>query len=250
MNPASSLSSRHFEVRRSGRLAQPRSVSSSNALRKRHLRRADGESWIMVYLDVITLLLTFFILMLASLNSDRLAGTTEAEEPVKQTPGEVAKLQPDLELANRLRESLTLKQRIEGVQIKVEPGRVNLQLPEKILFETGKADLIGLAQEVLKQIVPILLEDNFFLSVEGHTDDVPISTERFPSNWELSTARAATVIRHLQAEGIPIERMRAVGYANTNPVASNETDEGHSANRRVTLVIHLEGKERYAQNSL
>jgi chemotaxis protein MotB len=76
--------------------------------------------------------------------------------------------------------------------------------------------------------------------VEGHTDPVPISTLQFPSNWELSAQRATTVLRYLVRAGVPAERLRAVGYADTRPVADNSTPEGRAKNRRVALVVHLE----------
>jgi chemotaxis protein MotB len=247
---------------RSGRLTAPRGASALTSLHKQHVNRAESEAWLMVYLDVITLLLVFFILMLTYANTDLLGGETKPQEPLEltageveqpepdsppyeQTHGEVTKAQPDLELAKRLQASLTEKELDEGLEIKVEPGRVNLQMPEKILFQTGRADLIGRATEVMAVIVPILLENNLNLSIEGHSDNVPIYTERFPSNWELSTARASTVIRFLHEKGIPLNRMRAVGYADTLPIASNDTPEGRSANRRVTLVIHLDNSEQF-----
>lgn len=247
---------------RSGRLTAPRGASALTSLHKQHVNRAESEAWLMVYLDVITLLLVFFILMLTYANTDMLGGETKPKEPLELTAGEVeqpepdsppyekshgevTEAQPDLELAKRLQASLTKKELDEGLEIKVEPGRINLQMPEKILFQTGRADLLGRATEVMSTIVPILLENELYLSIEGHTDNVPIYTERFPSNWELSTARASTVIRFLHEKGIPINRMRAVGYADTLPIANNDTVEGRSANRRVTLVIHLENTEKF-----
>lgn len=262
---------------RSGQLTQPRGAGSLSSVRQQHLNRAESEAWLMVYLDVITLLLVFFILMLSSLDANLLGGITSVTQPLEQvagevreerptaesfkkttgevdkeepdsavyekTQGEVAEAHPDLELARRLRESLAAHQLVEGLDIVVEPGQVNLQLPEKILFDTGRAELVGLADEVLAKIVPVLMENNFYISIEGHTDNVPINTERFPSNWELSTARASTVIRYLNSQGIPIERMRAIGYADTQPVDSNDTVEGRRANRRVRLVIHVDQTE-------
>jgi len=259
-----------YSARRSGQLAQPRSANSLNTIRNTQLHRAESETWILVYLDVITLLLTFFVFMISSTNGELLEKITESSEKVfeevvagdiaeeivvkelisEQTSGEVVEAQPDLELAKRLHDALSAHDLDKGLEIKVEPGRVNLQMPEKILFKTAQADLIGQANEVLRRIVPILLENDFFLSIEGHTDNMPISNNRFPSNWELSAARASTVIRYLKALGIPIQRMRAVGYADTVPVVSNETVEGRSANRRVTLVIHLDNQEQPGQSNI
>jgi len=273
-NSPDKIASNVLATVRSGKLTQPRGAGSLSSVRQQHLNRAESEAWLMVYLDVITLLLVFFILMLSTMDADLLGGKTDVKEPLEftageikkdlptrepfertsgevdkeepdsvvyeQTHGEVNEAQPDLELARRLRESLAAHQLVEGLDIVVEPGQVNLQLPEKILFDTGRSELVGLANEVLAKIVPVLMENSFYLSIEGHTDNVPINTERFPSNWELSTARASTVIRFLNTQGIPIERMRAIGYADTQPVDSNDTEQGRRANRRVRLVIHVD----------
>lgn len=75
------------------------------------------------------------------------------------------------------------------------------------------------------------------VSVEGHTDNVPINTTQFPSNWELSAARAISVVRLLQQQGINGQRLRAIGYADSLPLQSNDTVEGRAANRRVNLVL-------------
>ena len=80
------------------------------------------------------------------------------------------------------------------------------------------------------------------ISVEGHTDNVPIATARFPSNWELSVGRAIAVVRQLERQGIAISRMRAVGYADTQPMESNATAEGRAANRRVELLLKQQVK--------
>jgi chemotaxis protein MotB len=81
------------------------------------------------------------------------------------------------------------------------------------------------------------------LSVEGHTDNVPIHNPRFPSNWELSTARATAVTRALMTQGIAATRLRAIGYADTRPRDDNDTGVGRDRNRRVSLVLHLSGSE-------
>src|SRR5690625_7301960 len=78
------------------------------------------------------------------------------------------------------------------------------------------------------------------ITVEGHTDSVPIRSARFPSNWELSGARAGSVVRYLEANGIHSERLRAVGYADTRPLGSNDTVQGRASNRRVELTIGID----------
>lgn len=80
--------------------------------------------------------------------------------------------------------------------------------------------------------------------MEGHTNSIPISTEKFPSNWELSTARASSIVRYFIAKGINPERLKVSGYADTKPIASNATPEGRAQNRRVEIVIlNIRGSE-------
>lgn len=113
--------------------------------------------------------------------------------------------------------------------------QVTIQISDKILFASGQAELAPQGVGVIRQIVPVLAALNGVISVEGHTDDVPIATARFPSNWDLSAARASAVARLLEAEGINRNRLRAIGYADTRPVALPPA--GRSLNRRVTLVV-------------
>jgi len=113
-----------------------------------------------------------------------------------------------------------------------------ISLKEKILFETGKADLPPEAKAVLDKLHPVFLQIPNQIIVEGHTDNVPIKTMQFPSNWELSTARSTQVIRYLiEEKNFPKERISATGYGEYHPVVSNDTPEGRAENRRVDFVI-------------
>lgn len=113
-----------------------------------------------------------------------------------------------------------------------------LTLQDRILFESGEASFLTEAEDLLDMLGQLLAEIPHFIRVEGHSDDIPISTERFPSNWELSTARASQVIRYLIDEHqLEPSRMVAVGYGEHRPIESNESEEGRQKNRRVVLVI-------------
>jgi chemotaxis protein MotB len=125
------------------------------------------------------------------------------------------------------------------VQTKIERrGLVVNVLTDKLLFESGSATLQPAGTPLLGEIVHLLNVDRSHpIIVEGHTDNVPISTAAFPSNWELSTARATNVVRFLIAHGIAAGRMGAAGYAALDPVASNSTAAGRALNRRVDIVF-------------
>lgn len=137
-----------------------------------------------------------------------------------------------------------LEEEIERGEVKISElkGKLTVNVVDKILFNSGKADLKKNSYKVLQQIGDILkssVDKN--IQVEGHTDNVPISgslAQKFPSNWELSTARATTVLHFLQDNvGIPGERLSAVGYGEYQPLASNSTPEGRALNRRIQIVL-------------
>ncbi|MBZ9538004.1 OmpA family protein [Modicisalibacter tunisiensis] len=127
---------------------------------------------------------------------------------------------------------------INGVEVSRVKGGINLRIQDHLLFGSGDAALTGGGREMINQLVAILQRYDGEISVEGHTDSVPIDTPRFPSNWELSSARATAILRYLVQAGIDPERLRAVGYADTRPLQSNRTAAGRAANRRVEVIIH------------
>jgi len=115
--------------------------------------------------------------------------------------------------------------------------RIEIEIKAKLLFPSGTAHLSKDALKALKDVASVLEADGTEIQVEGHTDNIPISTAVFPSNWELSSARAASVVHYLARNGMFPGRMSAVGYAENRPKSSNSTAEGRAINRRVTLVV-------------
>lgn len=121
----------------------------------------------------------------------------------------------------------------------VERGVV-LRFPGTTLFDSGKAELKPEAKELLDKIVPVLKENYLYsVWVEGHTDNLPIYTEKFPSNWELSAARAINVVKYLEKRGLKKERLSAVGYGEYRPLLPNDTPEHRAFNRRVEIGINV-----------
>jgi chemotaxis protein MotB len=118
---------------------------------------------------------------------------------------------------------------------------VRILLTSDLMFDTGKADLKGGAVEVLRKIAAILRRTPYLVNLVGHTDDIPIHTSQFPSNWELSTARASAVARFLTEEmKIPPERFCISGYADYHPLRPNVSPENRAVNRRVEIIITKE----------
>jgi chemotaxis protein MotB len=116
---------------------------------------------------------------------------------------------------------------------------VEVEINNKVLFESGSATVSSDAVPVVKKLAEILRRNRYPLRVEGYTDNWPIRTNIYPSNWELSAGRAANVVHLLASERVKPERMAAVGYGQFHPVTSNDTAEGRSENRRVVIVIEF-----------
>ncbi len=125
----------------------------------------------------------------------------------------------------------------ELVEVKFEDNRVTVDMKDKMLFPSGSARLSRAAVNVLRDISRILASMPYQIQVEGNTDDRPIRTEEFPSNWELSAARAASVVHLMSRLGVNPGRLSAIGYGEHRPVAENTTETGRQKNRRVTLVV-------------
>jgi len=124
------------------------------------------------------------------------------------------------------------------LRVRIVRNRMVIELSNNILFDSGRAELKPEGEAALGEIVGVLnsIADRQF-QVAGHTDNIPMRSSRFASNWELSTNRAVTVARFMIEQGLGPERISAAGYAETQPVASNSTDEGRAQNRRIEIVL-------------
>lgn len=114
---------------------------------------------------------------------------------------------------------------------------LEVELSSSLLFSSGEAQLSTSALEVLEKIVSILKEGSNPIRVEGFTDNIPINNQQFPSNWELSAARATAVVQLFVEEGVTPSRLAAIGYGEHQPIDTNETPEGRNRNRRIVLMI-------------
>lgn len=124
------------------------------------------------------------------------------------------------------------------LSVTIDRGRMVIQLPQDILFQSGSATLGSEGRSVISQVGAVLADfDDRRFQVEGHTDNVPISTERFPSNWELSSARALAVVRLLTAQGVAPENVSGAAFGEYQPRASNEDRTSRALNRRIEIVM-------------
>lgn len=236
--------------------------------KKKHEEHENHERWLVSYADFITLLFAFFVVMysVSSVNEGKFRTVSESikaalnpivSPPATPTPFQVGANKPSTIAPNlipsrdmavrRLRLALKALQagvRIETIQV-TEPGdsTIVLTLPELVLFESGAASLRAEALPFLQSLAEVLVELDRQIKVQGHTDNVPIRTAQFPSNWELSAIRAVVVVRALgELYGVSLQNLSAVGYADSRPLADNTTPENRAKNRRVEIVV-LEHKQ-------
>lgn len=208
----------------------------------------EDTAWLVTYLDMLTLLLIWFVIMLAystfqpdkfTFLQESLSETTGKESTPAVKKADDAGTDVAERLAQRLARQLLESGLSDAVKMEVEDRRLTLQMQEQILFTSGHADLNEQGLKVLDRLAPALMAPGQMISVEGHTDNIPISTGAFPSNWELSVSRASRVVRYLTERGVAATRLRAIGYGETRPLADNSDERGRSVNRRVSIVIDL-----------
>lgn len=125
------------------------------------------------------------------------------------------------------------------LRVRIVRGNMVVELPENVLFDSGQAEVRDAGQQALTQVAEVLARvPNRNFLVAGHTDNVPIRRRgRYETNWELSAARGVAVVRYLAEHGLPADRLAAAGYADTQPMASNDTPEGQAQNRRIEIIV-------------
>ncbi|TLY21603.1 MAG: chemotaxis protein MotB [Nitrospirae bacterium] len=171
---------------------------------------------------------------------------TEGAEKARLEQDRAAK-EEEIQRLTKTHEELTKSLQAEiakgDIKIKQVRDRLTINMVDRVLFDSGKSKVKPSGLKVLKQVSDILKKvTDKQIRIEGHTDNVPIGTklkDRFQSNWELSTARATSVVRYLIEEGgVDRANLTAVGYADTKPIASNDTEEGRTANRRIEIALY------------
>lgn len=245
------------------------------ARRPRRQEYDNHDRWLISYADFITLLFAFFVVMYAisSVNEGKYrvfsASLTSAfrNQAVKPEASVAASEQELLlkSLVDRRNAKLAEQQRIQQERMQaiaknlnavmaplVKSGQVSVtqtdrgvvvEINASALFGLGDAVLRGASSKTLIEVAQVLAQGSQLIEVEGHTDDIPIKTPQFPSNWELSSARASSVVRLFIEHGVAESRLTAVGSAANHPVGSNSTPEGRAQNRRVTVTV-LAAEER------
>jgi len=229
--------------------------------RKRKNKDDDTDSnWMTTFSDMMTLLMTFFVLLysMSTIDAQKFkaavsslrenmgilsGGRTMTEQPMVESGSMGSEITPSPH------QNLTVaRQEIQQyVQEKNLQDRVNMEMTQRglvvrftgqILFEVGEAKIRNEGRDVLDKVATVLKEMPNNVMIEGHTDNLPIATEEFPTNWELSTARATEVIKYfIEDPGINPKRLSAAGYSKYRPIKPNNSPENRALNRRVEVVI-------------
>lgn len=203
--------------------------------------------WMVTFADMVTLLFVFFVIFY-SIVSMNMQTITEALMSEKDASVDVMEILDSLEVKKSIQEltGLASKDTILELDDSIEnvaSGRTKiiLRVPGSSLFESGKASLVKESRKILENIVEVAKQHpRYKINIQGHTDDIPVATERFPTNWELSAARATAVLRFFIDKGIEPKRLTATGYADIFPLFSNDTEQGRAKNRRVEFVLEKE----------
>lgn len=224
--------------------------------KKRKPDDINTNAWMDTYADTITLLLTFFILLYSMSSTDneklkviaaalkgeitgiptKLEDTPDALEGVLEQG--IGLKNPYDALVEQVQDIINESGLTESIKIREEDTGVVLQLSESILFDTGRADLKPESTKVLdiiSKLIPSIQND---IMVQGHTDNVPINSSTYKSNWELSTQRAVCVVKYfIENKGLDPTRFSATGYGEYKPLVDNTTAENRAINRRVDILI-------------
>ena len=210
-------------------------------------REDDVDDWLMTYADLVTLLFAFFVILfsMSTPNKEDFEKIAAALKEAGFVKGESAKEDPFETLEKEMGLSLGASGYDSNIAISTKDNEVEIELSSSSFFLPGSAKFSPEAIPMMNQLVPpikkFLESTDLVIEIEGHTDDTGIATAQFPSNWELSSARAANTVRYFISQGIPPERLKAVGLAETRPRAANRDEKGvaipanQELNRRVVI---------------
>ena len=218
--------------------------------------RREETGWQLTLADMMTLILCFFVIIVSIAKvdptrfeamSDVLAEAMKGKAAPSRRTAEQPRTRVDAKAKNLFELQLELAKLIgsesKAVNLKLRPDAVAINLKGGVFFKLGSADLTSQALGILDKLAAPLTEAHYRLTVEGHSDNLPIRSAQFPSNWELSSARASSVARYLIAQGFPKNDIRVLGLADTQPLAPNQDQAGNpipenqAKNRRVVILV-------------
>ncbi len=208
---------------------------------------APSEEWMLTYGDTITLLMSFFLLLISISKVDPLL----FEQVKKGLRSEIAKEKevktPLAEIKHDLDSLLETERKEKKVSVDLNYKGIVMEFASSAFYQAGKADINAGAKKIIDKVATALKNITYFkfsVDIEGHTDNVPIHTLRFPSNWELSVSRATNIVKYMIDQGLESDRLKAAGYADTKPKKPNIDEQGRpipenqATNRRIVIRIH------------
>ena len=203
------------------------------------------ESWMATFADAITLLMAFFVMLLTFAEYD-IPAFDEAAAAISERVGGTASENPSGILRRELEDQMYAMQADQAVEISKDSRGIVIEIRGGAFFKPGSAEIRPAAEDVLREISKKISEPKFkcfYVEVIGHTDDMPIRSDRFPTNWELSAARAARIVRFFGENQVEKNRLKASGFADTKPKVPNLDDQGRpiaenrATNRRIEVKI-------------
>jgi chemotaxis protein MotB len=202
----------------------------------------DSSFWLITYADMVTLLLSFFLLMysFSVLSEDTRQQLVDELRDVAENKVKVEKARQDLEVAAR---EIAAQFKDDQTFVENTETEVTVGLSSEVTFASGDDTLSPAGRDALSKAGTILAKLPNTIRIEGHTDAVPVRGGRFSSNWHLSAGRAQTVVRLLVDSGVDARRMQVVGFGDVRPRATNATIEGRAANRRIEIKILKKASE-------
>jgi chemotaxis protein MotB len=204
----------------------------------------EEEAWLLTYADMITLLMAFFVMLINFTKYDMPAMEEAASAIKNEVKGGEPEKSPAANLKNNIQDIVYEMQADQVVNVTTDDKGVVIELESSAFYRPGSAEFRDEAIPVLTKITQSIMDvkyKGYNMEVEGHTDDDPISTAQFPSNWELSTGRATRVVRFFVGQGMEAKRLKAIGFADTIPKVPNRNAEGapirenQAQNRRVNI---------------
>jgi chemotaxis protein MotB len=201
--------------------------------------------WVVLYGDLMAVMLVFFVLLFSMSTTDKIKyqGTIKSVQEALLSAEKLANLeQTDIEKLIEIKEKIDLEFNDSDMRDYIvtgfEKNGIRIMIKDSVFFRSGGSDLLPTAIPILNSIADAIRGHAYPIIVEGHTDDIPIKTIRFPSNWELSTSRASSVVRFFQNYGnIKSIRLTPLGHADNRPLVANTSNASRSKNRRVEIKI-------------
>lgn len=205
------------------------------------------EAWLLTYSDVITLLLAFFVVLIAVSYVD-LNLFEQLKEGLRSEISKTERVKTPLAEVKKDLDELLAEEKEQGVvDITLDRDGIKIFFYSNYFYDSGEAEMLDQGQAIVDKVreaMDKISDYQFNIDIEGHTDDVPISTERFPSNWELSVSRASNVVKYFIEHGMDADRLKASGYADTQPLVANRDSlgnpipENRAQNRRIVMRIY------------